>query len=59
MSKKRSKSLVVRFTKHQLQLMDRLVRENDDWVSVNELIVDALQQFAEQHILEQKGVDYD
>ena len=59
MSKGKSRSLVVRFTKHQLQLMDRLVRENDDWVSVNELIVDALQQFAKQHILDQKGVDYD
>lgn len=41
--------LTVSFTKHQMQLLDRLLEQQEQWRSMNELILQAVHDFADRH----------
>lgn len=49
MSVEDHRRLTVSFTKHQMQLLDRLLEQQKQWRSKNELILRAVREFADQH----------
>ncbi len=52
MKAENKKQLTVRFTVHQRQLLDRLMDQQQRWKTLNELILDAVREFADQHASE-------
>lgn len=59
MTTENRRRLAVRFTKHQMQLLDRLLEQQEQWRSLDELIQRAVHEFADQHAGDQRDENDD
>lgn len=58
MATESQEQLTVTFTKHQVQLLNRLLEQQQQWGSLDELILQALHEFADRHAGEPKGEEH-
>ena len=59
MNEERYRKQIVRFTKHQAQLLDRLLKKQAKWDSMNALILEAVREFARQYAGSQRDGNHE